>query len=131
MSLAVTASANRSKTVGFWVLKILFGLVFIGAGSAKIYGPPAMVAEFDAVGLGQWFRYFTGALEIIGAIMLLTPKTTGFGALLLAAVCGGAFFAQLFALHGDIIHAIVMASILLAMAWTQRNQMSAALGILR
>jgi putative oxidoreductase len=63
--------------------------------------------------------------------MLLTPKATGFGALLLAAVCGGAFFAQLFALHGDIIHAIVMAGILLAMAWTQRNQMSAALGILR
>ena len=90
-----------------------------------------MVAEFDAVGLGQWFRYVKGALEIIGAILLLVPKTTGFGALLLAAVCGGAFFAQLFALHGDIVHTIVMAIILLAIAWTERDRMLGALGILR
>ena len=131
MSLAVTAPTSRSKVIGFWALKILFGLAFIAAGSAKIYGPPVMVAEFDAVGLGQWFRYFTGALEIIGAIMLLTPKTTGFGALLLAAICGGAFFAQLLALHGDIIHPIVMGIILLAIAWTQRDQMLAALARFR
>jgi putative oxidoreductase len=131
MSLTATAPTSRFKVIGFRVLKILFALVFIGAGGAKIYGPPAMVAEFDAIGLGQWFRTFTGALEIIGAIMLLTPKTTGFGALLLAAICGGAFFAQLFALHGDIIHPIVMAIILLAIAWTQRDQMLAALGIFR
>ena len=128
MSLTATAPTSRSKVIGFWVLKIVFALAFIGAGGAKIYGPPAMVAEFDAVGLGQWFRYFTAVLEIIGAILLLMPKTTGFGALLLAGVCGGAFFAQLFALHGDIVHTIVMGIILLAIAWTQRNQMSAALG---
>jgi uncharacterized membrane protein YphA (DoxX/SURF4 family) len=128
MSLAATAPTSRSKAIGFLVLKILLGIAFVGAGCAKIYGPPAMVAEFDAVGLGQWFRYFTGALEIIGAILLLMPKTTGFGALLLAGVCGGAFFAQLFALHGDILHTIVMAIILLAIAWTQRDQMLGALG---
>jgi uncharacterized membrane protein YphA (DoxX/SURF4 family) len=126
MSLAETAPTSRYKVIGLWILKILFGLVFFAAGCAKIYGPQAMVAEFDAVGLGQWFRYFTGALEIIGAIMLVTPRTTGFGALLLAAICGGAFFAQLFALHGDIIHTIVMAIVLLAIAWTQRNQMASA-----
>ncbi len=128
MSLTATVPTSRSKVVGFWILKIIFGLAFIGAGCAKIYGPPAMVAEFDAVGLGQWFRYFTGTLEIVGAVLLLMPKTTGFGALLLAGICGGAFFAQLFALHGDIVHTIVMAIILLAIAWAQRNQMSAALG---
>jgi uncharacterized membrane protein YphA (DoxX/SURF4 family) len=128
MSLAATAPTSRSKVIGFWLLKILFGLAFIGAGCAKLYGPPAMVAEFDAVGLGQWFRFFTAALEIVGAILLLMPKTTGFGALLLAAICCGAFFAQRFALHGDVIHTIVMAIILLAIAWTQRDQMSGALG---
>jgi putative oxidoreductase len=128
MSLTAAAPTSRSKIIGFWVLKILFGLALIGAGCAKIYGPPAMVAEFDAVGLGQWFRFFTGALEIGGAVLLLTPRTTGFGALLLAGVCVGAFFAQLFALHGDIIHTIVMAIILLAIAWTQRDQMLGALG---
>jgi putative oxidoreductase len=127
MSLAATAPTSRSKVVGFWFFKIVFGLAFNAAGCAKIYGPPAMVAEFDAVGLGQWFRYFTGALEIIGAIVLLTPSTAGFGALLLAGICGGAFFAQLLALHGDIIHPIAMGIILVAIAWNQRDQMLGAL----
>src|SRR3979490_3056801 len=76
MSLTATAPTSRSKVIGLWVLKIVFALAFIAAGGAKIYGPPAMVAEFDAVGLGQWFRYFTAALEIIGAILLLTPHAT-------------------------------------------------------
>jgi hypothetical protein len=35
MSLAATAPTSRSKVIGFWVLKILFGLAFIAAGGAK------------------------------------------------------------------------------------------------
>jgi putative oxidoreductase len=50
---------------------------------------------------------------------------TSFGALLLTAVCIGAFFAQLFVLHEDVIHAIVMAAILAAIAWTYRDQLRA------
>jgi putative oxidoreductase len=56
------------------------------------------------------------------------PKTTGFGALLLAAICGGVFFTQLFVLYGDVIHTIVLAAILLAIAWTPRVQMLALSG---
>ncbi len=32
-----------------------------------------MVAEFNRVGLGQWFRYFTAFVEIAGGILLLWP----------------------------------------------------------
>jgi putative oxidoreductase len=45
-----------------------------------------MVETFERVGLGQWFRYLTGALELVGAALLLWPGTTAFGALLLTAV---------------------------------------------
>jgi putative oxidoreductase len=34
-------------------------------------GVPAMVELFDRVGLGQWFRYFTGLLEVAAGIGLL------------------------------------------------------------
>jgi uncharacterized membrane protein len=32
-----------------------------------------MVGLFDAIGIGQWFRYLTGGLEVLGAVALLVP----------------------------------------------------------
>jgi putative oxidoreductase len=120
MTTTVTARKTSVKTIGFWILKILLSISFLGAGGAKLAGLPAMVSEFDIVGLGQWFRYLTAALEIIGAITLLAPRTTPIGALLLAVVCIGAFFAQLLALHGDVVHTVIMAAVLFAIAWAGR-----------
>jgi len=42
-------------------------VAFIGAGGTKLVGVPAMVEMFGKVGLGQWFRYVTGVLEVAGA----------------------------------------------------------------
>ena len=70
-------SAARLKTIGFWVLKLVLAALFLLAGGAKLAGLPAMVAVFEQVGLGQWFRYFTGVLEVGGALLLLWPATTG------------------------------------------------------
>jgi uncharacterized membrane protein YphA (DoxX/SURF4 family) len=120
-STTISPRAN-AKTIAFWALKILLALSFLGAGGAKLIGLSPMVAEFDTVGLGQWFRYVAAACEITGAILLLVPRTTAFGAFLLGVVCIGAFFAQLLALHGDVIHTIVIAAILFAIAWTARAQ---------
>src|SRR2546430_2861644 len=32
------------------------------------------VRIFDRIGLGQWFRYFTGALQVTGALLVLIPR---------------------------------------------------------
>jgi putative oxidoreductase len=126
-AIAASPTLSRFKTVGLWVLKIALVALFVMAGGAKLYGVPAMIETFDKVGLGQWFRYFTGALELLGAALLLWPRTAAFGALLLTIICIGAFFAQLLVLHEDVIHAIVMAVILAAIAWTYRDQLGAVL----
>ena len=42
-----------------------------------------MVELFAAIGLGQWFRYVTGAIEISAAVALLIPSGASFGAILL------------------------------------------------
>ena len=47
-----------------WCLQALLALEFVGVSSAKLMGMPEMVALFTAVGLGQWFRYVTGILEV-------------------------------------------------------------------
>ena len=86
------ASANK------WLLlaaKILLTLAFLGAGFAKLSGQEMMVATFDAVGLGQWFRYVTGAIEVGGAVALWVKGYTGWAAALLGATMVGAVLAHL------------------------------------
>ena len=120
---AAHLNVARLKTIGFWLLKLLLAALFLFTAGAKLAGLPAMVDVFERVGFGQWFRYFTALLELGGAGLLLWPSTTAFGALLLTIVSVGAFFAQLFVLHEDIIHTIVMALILGAIVWTHRDQL--------
>jgi len=52
--------------IGIWALRVLVDLGFVFAGYIKLVGKPRMIAEFKTVGLGQWFRYFTGTFELIG-----------------------------------------------------------------
>jgi uncharacterized membrane protein YphA (DoxX/SURF4 family) len=122
-SHAISTRSTSLKTIGFWVLKIVLALLFLAAAGAKIAGAPMMVAEFGKVGLGQWFRYFTAFVEIVGAVMLLWPGRTAIGAALLACVCAGAFLAQLFAIHMDVVHTIVLGAIMLSIAWFNRHQL--------
>jgi hypothetical protein len=68
-----------------------------------------MVQLFDLIGIGQWFRYVTGIVEVAGAILLLVPSTGFFGGLLLCVtmVVGAAIL--LLVIGGNPIPAIVAA----------------------
>jgi len=116
---------GRASSIALWVVRIAFALLFLAAGSAKLIGAPMMVHEFGIVGLGQWFRYFTGATEIVGAVLLVWPATVAFGAGLLTCVSLGAFAAQALILKGDVVHTIVFAVILGAIAFLYRGQIFA------
>jgi uncharacterized membrane protein YphA (DoxX/SURF4 family) len=73
MSTTDVQRPPRWKPAALWTLKGLLAAVFVSAGGAKIYGVPIMVENFQQIGLGQWFRYLTGILEIVGGIMVLMP----------------------------------------------------------
>src|SRR5438132_11797580 len=80
------------------ILRVLRGLVafaFVLFGTLKLIGIPMMVDVFDHVGLGQWFRYATGVIEVGGAILLLSPRFVGPAALVLAATTIGAIISHL------------------------------------
>lgn len=62
------ASTGTGRLITLWILSALVALAFIAAGGGKVAGTAVMVELFDNLGLGQWFRYFTGLLEIVGAI---------------------------------------------------------------
>ena len=118
-------SVARLKTIGFWALKLVLAALFLFTGGTKLAGLPAMVEVFERVGFGQMFRYLTGILEVGGAALLLWPPTIALGALLLTIVSVGAVLAQLLVLHEDVIHCIVLAVILAAVVWTQREPLRA------
>jgi putative oxidoreductase len=106
--------------VALWVLKILVALAFAGAAFLKLSGNEKMVAEFAEIGLGQWFRYVTGALELGAAILLLVPRTAFLAALALMGICAGALVAQVVILHGDLVHVFVLGGLVALIAWLHR-----------
>jgi uncharacterized membrane protein YphA (DoxX/SURF4 family) len=126
--------ADRSARIGrlaLWTGRILVALLFLASGGAKIFGVADMVEGFEAIGFGQWFRYFTGAVEWLGAALLLWPAASPFGALIVVGISIGAFFAQLYAMHGDVIHTLVLLAIGLALLWAQRRRLVTTFGFAR
>jgi putative oxidoreductase len=113
--------------VALWLLQALVALAFIAAGSAKLVGVPAMIALFDAIAIGQWFRYVTGGLEVLGAVLLIVPRTTAFGAVLLACVAAGAVVAHLTVLHTAPTAPVVLLALTALIAWGRRSQLAGLL----
>ena len=70
------------------------------------------VSLFGAIGLGQWFRYFTGILQLAGGVLLLVPYTARLGAALIASTMVGAMIFHVFVLDTGIGGAIIPAALL-------------------
>src|SRR5258706_1553682 len=96
---------------------------FLFACVMKQKGHPMMVDEFETVGIGQWFRYATGALEVVGAVMVLIPTVSALGGCLLLLVDAGAFVAQVAVLHMDWIHTIAIGIVIGLLIYLQRHQL--------
>lgn len=87
--------SQLGRTAFRWAMAGLFVIV----GTAKLVGVPATVSLFDAVGFGQWFRYFVGTCELLGAALLAFPTTAPAGAIALGFVMVGAVGTEVFLLH--------------------------------
>lgn len=117
MATSSTSSAQRRIV---WAVRILLALAFGTAGIAKLAGVPQMVQVFDAIGFGQWFRYVTGAVEVIGAVLLLVPAMGFLGGLLLGATMVGAVFTHLVLIGGNAAPAMVLGLLSGFVAWRLR-----------
>lgn len=113
-------ASGRTQGVSIWILRVVLGVAFLFFSSMKLSGNARMVEEFRVVGLGQWFRYATGMLELIGGLAILTPSVSPLGAILLLLVTCGAFVAQVAILHMDWIHCVVIAALLGLTIFLQR-----------
>ncbi len=108
---------NTVTNIVLWALQIGVALMLLKAGFLKLTGNPMMVGMFGAIGLGQWFRYLTGSLEVIGSIGLLIPRVAGYAALLLAVVMSGAVLTHLMILGGSPLMAALLLAANLGIVW--------------
>lgn len=108
---------GRAVNVVLWVLQVLLALMFAIAGLTKVFGDPAMVEMFTNIGIGQWFRYLVGALEIAGAIGVLIPRVSSLAALGLACLMVGATFTNIFLLGANPLLTIVLMLVSGLVAW--------------
>lgn len=96
----MTDSERRARRLAaaMWMLRIALALVFIVVGFVKIPGSihPMWVRLFERIGFGQWFRYFTALVEIVGGMLMLVPSATLVSTLLLAATMLGALLVHIF-----------------------------------
>ena len=126
-----SASTWKIINVGLWILQIGAAGMFLMVGFLKLSGDPQMVGLFDTIGLGQWFRYVTGSLEVLGAILLLVPRLSGLGALLLVGVMLGAVPTHLFVVGGSPLPAIILLIVTGVTAWGRRQRTMNVLAGLR
>ena len=109
--------SSKALNITFWILQGLLAATFLVAGTTKLASPQMQVAFFEKIGLGQWFRYFTGGLEVIGAILVLVPRTAGVAAILLGMTMVGAVDTQLLITGGSPVASIVLLVMAIAVTW--------------
>lgn len=104
-----------------WILRIAVAAMFLLAGGGKLAGAAPMVQMYDAIGLGQWFRYVTGIIEVGSALLLLVPSLAGWAAALLACTMVGAIVAHLTVLHSAPTGPVVLLLLTGSIAWLYRS----------
>jgi putative oxidoreductase len=119
----IHAEPARSKaaTITLWTVQSLVAALFLFAGIGKLAGMEMHVKLFEAIGIGQWFRYVTGAIEAGSAVLLFVPALAVFAALALVATMTGAVLTHLFVIGGNPTMPIVLLAASASIAWVRRN----------
>jgi uncharacterized membrane protein YphA (DoxX/SURF4 family) len=77
-----------------WIASLGVAGLFAFTGLYKLTGSPDAQATFAKIG-GDPDMYFTGLVEIVGAVLILLPKTRAVGGVFAMGVMGGAIASHL------------------------------------
>jgi putative oxidoreductase len=94
-----------------WGIQIILAVVFISAGLAKLSGVESMEKMFGSIGIGQWFRYFVGAVELVSGLLLFSSVYSVIGATLILMTMAGAVLVHLFLIGGNAMPAFILGSL--------------------
>ncbi len=119
----------KFKNTAMRVFRVIVGLFFVVDGVIKLTGISKTVQLFENIGWGQWFRYFTGSLVLVGgALILMRLRWTFLGAILCGSTVGTGALLYAFKLHRDptLPGVITILTVMLAVvAYSQRRHSAA------
>ena len=74
---------NLSRTLKIvdWIVRIVVAVVLLQTLYFKFTGAQESVYIFSALGVEPWGRIGSGVVELIGAFLLLMPRTAVYGAI--------------------------------------------------
>ena len=127
MSVTSIQTARPSRRIGAWTVQGILAVAFLAAGVAKLTGAPFMIDLFAQIGVGQWFRFVTGAVEVAGAVALLVPGLASVAGLWLGATMIGAVTAHLFVLHTSPAPAVILGLLNALVVYLRRDELNAFL----
>jgi putative oxidoreductase len=105
------------RKAGVWALRVCLALVFVAAGLDKFLGP-MWVRVFNDIGFGQWFRYLTGIVELVGGCLLLVPRATVVAVPVLVCTMAGAVLVHIMVVGiGPQTLAVSVLVVLLLVLW--------------
>jgi len=85
----------KFSVVAIWILRLLAAIIMLQTLYFKFTGQEESVQLFTMLGMEPWGRIGTGVVELIASILILYPRTTGFGAILGLGLMSGAIFFHL------------------------------------
>jgi putative oxidoreductase len=88
--------ANLRSNLLDWTLRLFVAAVFLYEGTDKFGSRRLWIKVFTDIGIGQWFRYATGSIEILGGVLILIPRATTIAVTMLACTMVGAFLTHVF-----------------------------------
>ena len=95
--------SSRSVNVVSWLCQITAAVVLGQTLFFKFTAAPESVYIFTKVGMEPYGRIGSGVIELIAAILLLTPRHRWAGALLAIGMMAGAIFSHLTVLGIDVL----------------------------
>lgn len=87
--------SNQPKKFLFWVLRIVPAVILLQTLFFKFTAAEESVYIFSKLGIEPWGRIGSGIAELVAAILILIPFTTGIGAIIALGVISGALISHL------------------------------------
>ncbi len=110
---AIMSEQSKPKRIAGWIILALVCAIMIYSGTGKLFGfaPEYMAEGLKESGLSEE-TLLIGAAETISAILLLIPRTSSAGILLVSSFWGGAIVSHMTKNDGYVLPAV-----LLVMCW--------------
>ncbi|MHA4740787.1 DoxX family protein [Dyadobacter sp. MSC1_007] len=87
--------SKKPNKIVFWVLRIVPAVILLQTLFFKFSAAEESVYIFSKLGIEPWGRIGSGVAELIAAILILIPATTGIGAFIGLGVIAGALVSHL------------------------------------